>query len=99
MLNNTGGVIDDLIAFRITLNHYRLVVNGSFAHDMQWINAQQQSFTDITITPLTDTSILAIQGPNAIALMSQVLNYDLSALKRFHALHTTATLFPEPIHR
>ena len=83
MLNNTGGVIDDLIAFRITPNHYRLVVNASsFAHDMQWIT--QEVWRPGHRSPLTHTSILATQGPNAIALMSQVLNYDLSALKRFH---------------
>lgn len=63
MLNEHGGVIDDLIIYKITNDFYRIVINaGTREKDIAWMRMQSQSF-DITLTERTDLAMLAIQGP------------------------------------
>ena len=65
MLNEQGGVIDDLIAYKITNDFYRLVVNSSTREkDLAWIQQQAKDF-NLQITPHTKTAIIAVQGPQA----------------------------------
>jgi aminomethyltransferase len=65
MLNETGGVLDDLIVYFLTDTWFRLVVNaGTRDKDLIWIRQQAASF-DVTVTELTDIAMLAIQGPEA----------------------------------
>lgn len=67
MLNEAGGVIDDLIVYRLSEQRYRLVVNASTrAKDLAWINQHGAKFAAV-ITLRADLAILAVQGPNAIA--------------------------------
>ncbi len=73
MLNEKGGVVDDLIVYYFDEMHYRLVVNsGTREKDLAWINLQAKPFS-LTITPRPDLSIIAIQGPEAIKLVKQIL--------------------------
>lgn len=65
MLNERGGVVDDLIVYRRTDRDYRVVVNAAtHDKDLAWINKQAQKF-NVKITERTDFAMLAIQGPNA----------------------------------
>jgi aminomethyltransferase len=65
MLNEKGGVIDDLLAYYISDTFYRLVVNAATRDkDMAWINAQARAF-DISVTERTDLAMIAVQGPAA----------------------------------
>lgn len=69
MLNEAGGVIDDLIVYFLTPNHYRMVVNaGTADKDIAWMQsvARGERF-DVTITPRHDVAMIAIQGPQARA--------------------------------
>ncbi|MEL7401425.1 MAG: glycine cleavage system aminomethyltransferase GcvT, partial [Pseudomonadota bacterium] len=64
MLNEAGGVIDDLIVYNME-GWFRTVVNcGTREKDLAWMNEQAASF-DVTITERQDLSIIAVQGPNA----------------------------------
>ena len=66
MLNEAGGVIDDLIVY-LTDWGYRVVVNAATrAKDLAWMQAQTAGF-DITLTERPELAMIAIQGPNAIA--------------------------------
>ncbi len=91
MLNQTGGIIDDLIAYRISDTDYRIVINaGRREEDMQWMQtqAQAQSF-EASITLLDNTCILALQGPEAIDHVCQLFpehTQTISALKPFKAI-------------
>jgi aminomethyltransferase len=79
MLNEQGGVIDDLIVYLMPLG-YRLVVNCSTREkDLAWINLQAQKFT-VTITERPEMAMIAIQGPNARAKVSQLLQEDAATL-------------------
>lgn len=87
MLNEQGGIIDDLITYKLAENRYRLVVNaGTREKDLAWLNQQSQAFA-VQLTPRPDLAILAIQGPNAIAKSAGAFAPDLyvkiQALKPF----------------
>ena len=65
MLNEQGGIIDDLIAFYMSDDHYRLVVNAATRDkDLAWIEKQAKGF-DIQIKEQSNTAMIAVQGPNA----------------------------------
>lgn len=72
MLNVKGGVVDDLIVYKITDTHYRLVLNaGTRNKDALWIQQHAKAF-NVLIKPLDDLAILAIQGPHARAKTAKI---------------------------
>ena len=87
MLNENGGVIDDLIVYYLNDQHCRLVTNASTNEkDMAWIKQQAQGF-DITFSEKPELALIAIQGPNALKVCDAVLDADfaqtVNSLKRF----------------
>ena len=78
MLNEAGGVIDDLIVYNMD-GWFRTVVNcGTREKDLAWMNLQAASF-DVTITEQPDLAIIAVQGPNAIAKASATMSTEQAA--------------------
>ena len=79
MLNEAGGVIDDLIIYFLTDTRFRLVVNaGTADKDLAWMQAKVAEWKlDVTITQRRDgennLGIIAVQGPNARAKVWEVL--------------------------
>ncbi len=82
--NKNGGIVDDLIVYRIKENQYLLVVNASnIDKDWEWIS----SFNDLGVDMKNlsdDYSLLAIQGPKAVEAMQSLTSIDLSAIKYYH---------------
>ncbi|ENO87480.1 glycine cleavage system aminomethyltransferase T [Thauera linaloolentis 47Lol = DSM 12138] len=68
MLNERGGVIDDLIVYRFDSGDYRLVVNaGTADKDVAWIRARiAATGANVTLDSRRDLAMIAIQGPGAI---------------------------------
>jgi aminomethyltransferase len=65
MLNERGGVIDDLIVYFLTESFFRLVVNaGTRDKDLSWIAAHAAPL-DVQVLERTDLAMLAVQGPKA----------------------------------
>jgi len=90
MLNEKGGIIDDLITYKRGDNNYRIVVNaGTREKDLAWFEKQIKTF-DASITERPKVAMLAVQGPNAITACLTVLPTDiattLSTLKKFCAI-------------
>lgn len=78
MLNESGGVIDDLIAYYIDDNHCRLVTNAATNQkDMEWLNKHAQEF-DVDFKERPELALIAIQGPDALELCTKVLPNDLA---------------------
>jgi glycine cleavage system T protein (aminomethyltransferase) len=72
MLNEEGGVIDDLMVYVID-GGFRLVVNcATRAKDLAWMQSQTADF-DVTISERSDMAMLAIQGPEAIVKVQAVI--------------------------
>lgn len=67
MLNETGGVVDDLIVYHFDETNYRLVVNSATREkDMNWLLAKAEGF-DVSIQERSEFAMIAVQGPNAKA--------------------------------
>ncbi len=65
MLNEAGGVVDDLIVYHFDATNYRLVVNSATREkDMNWLRDKAEGF-DVTITERPEFAMIAVQGPNA----------------------------------
>ncbi len=72
MLNQTGGVIDDLMVYALDQG-FRLVVNcATRAKDLAWMDACATGF-GVTIAERSDMAMVAIQGPEAIAKVAAVI--------------------------
>lgn len=80
MPNDQGGIVDDLIVYRIKENSYLLVVNASnIEKDWNWISAHNQVNAEMRNLS-DDYSLLAIQGPKAVEAMQSITSVDLSAI-------------------
>lgn len=82
--NNEGGIVDDLLVYKIKDGQYLLVVNASnIDKDWDWISAQND--LGVEMKNLSDDySLLAIQGPKAIEALQSLTSVDLSAIKYYH---------------
>ena len=79
MLNEEGGVIDDLIIYYFSPESYRLVVNSATREkDLAWINKQAQAFS-VTVTERPEFGMIAVQGPQAKTKVATILNSEQSA--------------------
>ncbi|NNL80866.1 MAG: glycine cleavage system aminomethyltransferase GcvT [Flavobacteriaceae bacterium] len=82
--NDTGGIVDDLIIYRVKEETYLLVVNASnIEKDWNWISSHNDvgaEMKDIS----EDYSLLAIQGPKAVEAMQSLSSHDLSEIKFYN---------------
>ena len=84
MPNEQGGIIDDLIVYKIEENDFLMVVNaGCLDKDWEWVN-QQNTFGVTIENHSDDTSLLAVQGPKAIEAMQSLTDVDLAAINFYH---------------
>jgi aminomethyltransferase len=82
--NGKGGIVDDLIIYRIKEEQYLLVVNASnIEKDWNWISSHNTDGVEMKNLS-DDYSLLAIQGPKAIEAMQSLTTVDLSAIKYYH---------------
>ncbi|MEL4309071.1 glycine cleavage system aminomethyltransferase GcvT [Joostella sp. CR20] len=80
--NEDGGIVDDLIIYKMKEEQYLLVVNASnIEKDWNWISKYNESFGADMRNISDDYSLLAIQGPKAVEAMQSLTPVDLSAIK------------------
>lgn len=82
--NEKGGIVDDLIVYKIKDNDYLLVVNASnIDKDWNWISqfnnkgAEMKNISD-------DICLFAVQGPKAVVTLQKLTSTDLSSIKYYH---------------
>jgi aminomethyltransferase len=76
MLNEEGGVLDDLIAYHRGPGDYRLVVNAATREkDLEWMRRQAAGH-EVEITERADLAMLAVQGPDAREKAAALLPAD-----------------------
>ena len=82
--NDQGGIVDDLIIYKIKEDQYLLVVNASnIEKDWKWItshNTMGAEMKDLS----SEYSLLAIQGPKAVEAMQSLTDVDLAGIKFYH---------------
>ena len=82
--NTTGGIVDDLIVYRINNEKWLLVVNASnIEKDWNWINSHNSVGAEL-INVSEDYSLFAIQGPKAVQAMQSLTSIDLNNIKFYH---------------
>ncbi|MGJ8663577.1 MAG: glycine cleavage system aminomethyltransferase GcvT [Marinicella sp.] len=87
MLNHAGGVIDDLITYKISDTSYRVVVNAATREkDLAWFEQEIADF-DAKMQEQANTAMIAVQGPKAIEVLQPLIDIDLSQTKRFYAAY------------
>jgi len=82
--NDKGGIVDDLIIYKIKEETYLLVVNASnIEKDWDWINSKNDVGAELRDIS-EDYSLLAIQGPKAIEAMQAITSQNLSEIKFYN---------------
>ena len=81
--NTAGGIVDDLLVYRIDEKTYMLVVNASnIEKDWNWI--QQFNTANVEMHNISDqTSLLAIQGPKAADALQSLTEMDLASMEYY----------------
>jgi len=78
--NDDGGIVDDLIIYKVEEETYLLVVNASnIEKDWNWITSKNDVGAEMKDLS-EDYSLLAIQGPKAVEAMQSLSSHDLSAI-------------------
>lgn len=79
--NGKGGIVDDLLVYRIDAETYLLVVNASnIDKDWNWIVEQNKTIGAIIYNASEEIAEFALQGPNAIKVLQKLTNTDLSEM-------------------
>ena len=83
MLYPTGGVVDDLLVYKFSQDHFLLVVNASNVDkDYEWI-VSQNSFDCSTSNESDNFSEVAFQGPKAESILQKMTDTDLNSMTFF----------------
>lgn len=86
MLNDSGGVIDDLVACAVDGYRYRLVLNAATRdYDLTWIGQQAPAFS-VSVRERDDLAMISLQGPLSPPLAEKHGLAGASELKPFHAI-------------
>ncbi len=83
--NETGGIVDDLLVYQLAEQKYLLVVNASNI-DKDWNHiAKYNAEYGCKMTNISDeTSLLAVQGPNAVAVLQKLTSVNLSEIPYYN---------------
>jgi aminomethyltransferase len=98
MCYEDGGIIDDLLIYRME-SQYMLVVNASnLQKDFDWL--QSQKFGDVEIENVSDaTALLAVQGPKSLVTLQKLTKEDLSKVEYYSFTNSILADVPMIISR
>lgn len=87
--NEEGGIVDDLLVYRIDEKTYMLVVNASnIEKDWNWI--QKFNTENVEMHNISDrTSLLAVQGPKAAEALQSLTDVDLASMEYYNFVKGT----------
>jgi len=81
--NDKGGIVDDLLVYKLKEEEFMLVVNASnIEKDWNWISSHND--LEAEMENISDNiTLLAVQGPNAISIIQKLTDEELSTLKYY----------------
>ena len=92
MPNKNGGVIDDLLVYRLGDEEYMLVVNASnVGKDWVWLKEKNKNFGASLENKSNAYALFALQGPKAHALMKRLSIVDTATQKSYSVVRTTVS--------
>jgi aminomethyltransferase len=84
MCNNQGGIMDDLVFFRLDEDLFFLIYNaGNREKDYKWICSHAKEFNVQTKDVSDEVAMFAVQGPKALATLQSLSEVDLSGIRRY----------------
>ncbi len=85
LCNEHGGIIDDILVYRCSENHFMLVVNCSNVRkDLHWLRNQSFDYQPMEIKDFSDCiSLIALQGPLSTRVLKATFNRTFDSLKRY----------------
>jgi aminomethyltransferase len=102
LCNPAGGVLDDLIVYRLPERWFVVLNAANRESDVAWIQARraERRDLDLTVADVTDqTGMLALQGPRAEAILQKLTSADLANLPAFGAVEAAVASVPALIGR
>jgi aminomethyltransferase len=102
LLNEEGGIIDDLTVYKMDENSYMLVTNATPKdRDWQWIKSiQQDKHFDCTLEDISDrTGKLDLQGPRSEEILQKLTEANLKTIRFYHFCEYPVAGFPAIISR
>ena len=85
LINENGGIIDDLIIYRTNEKDYMLVVNAAnIEKDWNWLNQQIKKFNCKISNKSDSIGLISVQGPNSLKLINDVFNDNFESIKKFN---------------
>lgn len=90
MCYEDGGIIDDLLVYKLDLDKFLLVVNASnTTKDLRWVKKNAELFENVKVEDKTDYySLIALQGPISREIINPLLKDDISDLKFYNFINT-----------
>lgn len=90
MCYEDGGIVDDLLVYRLDLDKFLLVVNASnTTKDLRWVNKNAELFEDVKVEDRTNFyALIALQGPISREIINPLLEDDISDLKFYNFINT-----------
>jgi len=90
VLNQEGGIKDDVIVYRMDKDKFRLVCNAVNRQKIfNWFKEVAKSFNDVKVEDVTFSSVMfAVQGPKAARTLQKLCKDDLSAIKWYRHIET-----------
>ena len=86
LTNENGGVVDDLLVYKFDDERLLLVVNaGTTDKDWDWITSLKEAGDDVRLTNASSNYCqIAVQGPDALGILQQLTETELSPIKYYH---------------
>lgn len=82
--NETGGIIDDLILYKLESDRFMLVVNASnIKKDWDFLN-KKNVFDVQMINVSNDYSLISVQGPKSINVLQSIFDFDMNTIKYYN---------------
>ena len=94
MPNENGGIVDDLLVYKLKDSYWLIVNAANLQKDFDWLSSH--TFGDVKLVDRSNEfGLLAIQGPNAQKVLSEITDYDLDSMGYY--THATAKIAGENI--
>ncbi len=93
MCNEEGGILDDLLVYRLSPTDYMLVVNASnIRRDLEWLSQHARDRTNI-VDMSDQTALIALQGPSSSRILAIATGKSWEDLKSFRFEFASQALF------
>lgn len=94
-----GGIVDDLIVYRLEKEKYMMVVNaGNIQKDFEWVKTNLKGKVSVK-NASDDYALLALQGPESVQILKELVNFDPESLAFYHFRQDNVADIPMIISR